>query len=206
MGKGRHFARRCAIDVMHSIRAEIENEEDEEQKNVLRKHLSRSESDGILNSMLNIARDLPEFRIGSNELDSISYLLKVRNGIICLGTGEREEDHPSYLVTKEVPILYDEDAECPVFMKFLYEILMGDDDLISYVQRAVGYTLTGDNSEQCMFLLYGDGANGKSVLQNVITMLLGEYCIAAPPQMLVSRTRSATNDLATAGSKNAVTI
>jgi len=123
-----------------------------------------------------------------------------------LRTGALGGNDPDALITKGTDIEYDESASCPQFIEFLDQIFEGDQDLIGFVQRAIGYTLTGRNQEQCMFLMFGEGANGKSVLQNVIAALLGEFRVSAPPQMLVSKARSATNDIARLRGARLVTL
>ena len=67
------------------------------------------------------------------------------------------------------------------------DLFEGDQDLISYVQRAIGYSLTGSTAEQCLFILIGDGANGKSTFVNVMSKLLGDYSKAAASQTLVAK-------------------
>ena len=76
----------------------------------------------------------------------------------------------------------------------MYDIFEGDQDLISYVQRAIGYSLTGSTSEQCLFILIGDGANGKSTFVNVISKLLGDYSKAAASQTLVAKGSTSVGD------------
>ena len=99
----------------------------------------------------------------------------------------------------QCPVEFDPAATCPVFMEFL-ERVMGDDlELIAYLARITGYSLTGSTAEQCLFFLYGSGANGKTTFLNVIKDILGpEYCKQTPPESLMvhKNGRGATNDLA----------
>jgi putative DNA primase/helicase len=76
----------------------------------------------------------------------------------------------------------------------VYDIFESDQDLISYVQRAIGYSLTGSTSEQCLFILIGDGANGKSTFVNVISKLLGDYSKAAASQTLIAKGSTSVGD------------
>ena len=71
---------------------------------------------------------------------------------------------------------------------------MGNEDLISFVQRAVGYTLTGRNDEQCFFILNGDGANGKSTLINTLNQMLGAYSKQAASHTLMANGRQGVGD------------
>ena len=106
-----------------------------------------------------------------------------------LRTGEllpyRREDY----ITKLAPVIYDMDAECPTWLNFLQKIMNGNKSLIKFIQKAVGYSLTGDTREQVLFFLHGFGANGKSSMINVITALLGDYALQTPAETFLQDNR-----------------
>jgi putative DNA primase/helicase len=90
------------------------------------------------------------------------------------------------LVTKIAPVAVSAKAQCPVFMKFIERITGGDAKLVEYIQKFVGYSLTGENSEQVLFFLYGkSGNNGKSTLVNTLRAMLGDYGAHTPTETLV---------------------
>lgn len=97
------------------------------------------------------------------------------NGIVDLKTGELITLSSKDLVMKQAPVNYHRHAKCPIFNKFLHDVFNGDTDLISWMQRAIGYTLTGLTSEQLFFIAYGTGANGKSTLFETILDIIGDY-------------------------------
>jgi putative DNA primase/helicase len=97
------------------------------------------------------------------------------NGTIDLRTGQLKPHKRENLITKLVPIEYDPKAKCPKWEQFLLDITDNDPELVSYIQRAIGYTLTGDTREQCLFFCYGQGSNGKTTFLEVLRHLLGEY-------------------------------
>jgi putative DNA primase/helicase len=77
-----------------------------------------------------------------------------------------------------IPVEYSSDAVCPQWVSFLNRIFKSNpekDKIISFLQRAVGYTLTGDTSERAVFLMHGLGANGKTVFIRVLEALFGDY-------------------------------
>ncbi len=74
-----------------------------------------------------------------------------------------------------INVVYDSDAKCPEWEKFLDLVTGGDQDLQSFLQLAVGYTLTGRTDEHCLFVLYGTGSNGKTTFTETIRLLLGDY-------------------------------
>ena len=111
--------------------------------------------------------------------DSDPWLFGVSNGVVDLQTGKfRAAQREDYII-KQAGTAYDAAATCPTWEKFLLRVLGGDAELISFIQRAVGYTLTGNISEQCLFFPYGTGQNGKSTFMECLQYLLGSYGIKA---------------------------
>jgi putative DNA primase/helicase len=116
-------------------------------------------------------------------------------GVLRLGPENSNTD--SVFVTKKLGANPQEGANCPDWTKFLDQVFEGDCELISFLQRAVGYSLTGHVSEQCLFILVGTGANGKSTFLKVLQCLLGDYAGTVPMQTLMQqRHGTQTNDLA----------
>lgn len=101
------------------------------------------------------------------------------------------------LMTMHSPVVFDSAAQCPQFLAFIDQVTGGDKKLASYLQRVVGYSLTGMTVEQCLFFLYGKGANGKSTFLNVVKALGGpELAKQTPCETLMVKRTSATNDIA----------
>ena len=131
------------------------------------------------------------------QLDTDRWLLNVLNGTIDLRTGDLREHRRENLITKLAPVIYDPEAACPVWLAFLNRIMCNNDVVIDFLQRAIGYALTGDTREQCLFLLYGTGANGKSTFIETLRAMLGDYaCQTDFTTFLVSRSDAVRNDLA----------
>jgi putative DNA primase/helicase len=100
-------------------------------------------------------------------------LLAVANGVIDLRTCTLRNGRREDRLTMHVPHLYDPEATCPRWQRFLSEIFRGDKELIEHVRRAVGYSLTGEQSEQCWWLLHGSGRNGKSTFLETLQHVFG---------------------------------
>jgi putative DNA primase/helicase len=124
-------------------------------------------------------------------------LLTVLNGTIDLKTGRLQPSRAEDFMTRLVPIEYDLEANCPLWINFLDRIFDADYEVIDYLQRFAGYCLTGRTGEQVLLFLYGLGCNGKSVLANVLGALLGDYSSTAGAELLMARdNRNATNNVA----------
>lgn len=104
------------------------------------------------------------------------YLLGCPNGVVNLKTGERHDGYADERITLQTRVPYVPDAACPRWMKFLNEIFLADQEVITYVQRALGYSLTGNIREQCFFMCVGGGSNGKSTFLSTLDHIWGQYC------------------------------
>jgi putative DNA primase/helicase len=137
-----------------------------------------------IENMLWMARSDPGVVIGRDSIDTDNFLLGARNGVINLRTGELRGGEKGDFVTKACSCNFDAAATAPRWLTFLEEIFAGQTDLVSYIQRAIGYTLTGDTREQCLFFLHGPGANGKSTFIEILVSLLGDYGTTASQNVL----------------------
>ena len=139
----------------------------------------------------------PAAWVESEELDANEWLFNCRNGTIDLRTGKVRAQERADFVTKVANVEYRQGADCPRWKRFLGEITGGSEELVSYIAKAAGWALTGDMSEQTMFILYGSGANGKSTLLNALLELFGDYAISAPTETFMRRRgEGISNDIA----------
>jgi putative DNA primase/helicase len=122
------------------------------------------------------------------DFDKDSFLFNVMNGTVDLRTGEIHKHRPIDLISRRAPVSYDAVAEAPRFEQFVVEIMDGDVDRATFLQRWFGYCATGDTSEQKMVLHIGPGANGKSTLLDAMGGVFGEYAGTAPPGLLTAPT------------------
>ncbi len=188
---------RWAKDVPRLLYAEAGQCTDDTARKGLASWAMRSESTGRLSATVTLARSEPGIPVIPDALDRDKWLLNVQNGTLDLRTGTLRSHDRGDLVTKLAPVDYDPDAACPLFKAFLRRIFAGDDTLIAFVQRAVGYSLTGDVSERALFILHGSGANGKSTLLEALRETLGDYALRTPTTtLLTKRDDGVPNDVA----------
>ena len=141
---------------------------------------------GGLDRMLDLAKSL--LAVEDDRLDADPWLLNVENGTIDLRVGRREKHDPRDLVTKITPVRANRRARCPLFKKFLRRITGDDAGLRTFIQKAVGYSLTGSTTEQAFFFVHGkSGNNGKSTLVNLVRDMLGDYGCHTPTETLLTK-------------------
>ncbi|MCJ2110212.1 phage/plasmid primase, P4 family [Methylobacterium sp. E-025] len=143
--------------------------------------LKTAQSIARINAILEIAK--AHTNKASREFDTDPFIVGCGNGVLDLRIGDIID--PTIIVTKRLGTNFNKNAECPLFMNFLGQVFNGDKAKISFVQRSVGYTLTGKTTGQCMFVAIGTGANGKSTFLKVIQSLLGDYAGTVPSHSLM---------------------
>ena len=119
--------------------------------------------------------------------DADPWLIGVENGVVDLKTGNLRTGLRDDRITKHTSVKYDTGAECPRFISFLDKIFAGNKDLISFIQRAVGYSLVGESRDRAAFICYGKGRNGKSTLLGVMLAIFGEYGKSAAPELFMAK-------------------
>lgn len=138
-------------------------------------------SAGTVAAVERLARSDRRHAATAEQFDADPWLLNTPGGIVDLRTGSMTPCDPTRHCSKATavepaPILHD---ECPIWHAFLNRVLNNDQKLVEYLQKVVGYSLTGVTTEQQLWFLYGTGRNGKGVLINTITGILGSYaCVA----------------------------
>lgn len=150
------------------------------------KWLVKSEMEPRLNAMVNLARSEPPIPIRAGAFDPDGMLLNVANGIVDLRTGELRPHDRSAMCSCITPIAYRPDAKAPRWEQFLNEVMCDDAGMITYVRRAVGYSLTASQIEQCLWFLYGNGSNGKSLFLELLKFVFGDYATVGAPGLLES--------------------
>ena len=134
---------------------------------------NRSLSRASIQNMLELAKPMMAARL--HELNADPMLLGTANGVIDLKTGRLLAPRRTFMMTHHSPAVYDPVATCPRWEQFISEITCGNADYAAFLQRCVGYWITGRTDEQLLFFLHGGGCNGKSTFMSVIQQLLGEF-------------------------------
>lgn len=157
----------------------------------------KSEAEKIIRAGITLAQSEPGIAVLPSGFDTDPWLLNCRNRTLDLRTGALRPHRRDDLITRLVPVDYDPAAEAPEWEKYLDRVMGGDRGMKSFLQRAAGYSLTGDISEQVLFILYGTGENGKSTFLDVLEALFGDYALHTPTEtLMVKKNSGIPNDLA----------
>lgn len=177
-------------------------------RNELLKHAMKSQSEARINAMINLARVEVGVTISADRLDADPWSFGVQNGVIELRHGRFRCPLREDLITKSAGTAFDLNADCPNWDQFLRTITDNDRDLQTYLQRVVGYMLTGSVGEEVCFILYGVGRNGKSTFRETVHTLLGSYALAADANLMIERKSpgGATEEIARLKGKRFVAV
>lgn len=175
---------RCAQQTAVSIHAEAQRHTSKASRKKVAEWAFVSESFGRLSVMTRVAQSM--VTIEPDDLDPDPFLLNVQNGTLDLRTGELRPARQDDLITKVAPVVFDPAATCPTWERFLHRIMDGSETLVSFLRRVVGYSLTGSVSEECCFVLFGHGRNGKSTFIETLASMLGsDFARKLPSELLL---------------------
>jgi putative DNA primase/helicase len=182
----------AAYDTARKIRAEANlvrgrDEESIKIKETIIKWSKQSESKSRLDAMVNLAQSDEKIATRLEDFDQNLSLFNCANGTIDLTSGDLKSADRADLLTNMSPVVDDAGAVCPRWKQFVLEVMSGDQEMADFLQRAVGYSLTGETSEQCMFILWGTGANGKTTFIELVRHVLGTYAQAADFQTFMAK-------------------
>ena len=177
--------RKLCKDTIKQIYQEALKLDDFEARKALMQFALSCESVKRQKDMAEFAQSEDGVPILPDDLDKNIYLINCLNGTVDLRTGELRPHKRSDLTTKLVPANYNPGAKCPVWLSHLDKIMAGNKDLIEFLQRAFGYSLTGDTSERKIFIEWGGGFNGKSITNDTIAVVMGDYAMRTPTETLL---------------------
>lgn len=169
------IAVRFALSITQARYHAAQRSPNQTRQRLLSAYATRGENARNLSSMLTLASIHPQFSSTIDQYDTNPFLASTPSGTLDLETCTIKPADQNDNLSMRFGATYDAAATCPTWVQFINEVFSGDQDLIDFIQRAIGYSLTGDITEQCMFLCYGKGANGKSTLLNLLERLLGDY-------------------------------
>lgn len=200
--------KKLADDIINDIKKEAFVERDEEKQQAILKWASHTASSKGKEAMVKETQHIEGIPVLMEELDCYNDYLNCQNGIVNLRTGELLPHDSNFMMSNISYAEYDNSGKEPkMWLQFLNDVTNGDKELQEYLQKCVGYSLTGSVREQCAFFLYGLGNNGKSTFLDTISDLLGNYASNVRPDtiMMKKNNSGANSDIARLKGKRFVT-
>ncbi len=186
-----------------------------EQKKAAWNWAFKGEGRGRITNTLALARSVLPLADSGEHWDEDPFLVGVQNGVVDLRTGRWRKAMPADRVTMRVRAAYDPTATCPLWLDTLAGIFAPQNlftaedsrSMLAFMQRAIGYSITGDCREECCFFAWGGGCNGKGTIMNTLGWLLGDYTDDMPYSTLERSERGGgiPNDVAKLVGKRFIT-
>lgn len=148
------------------------------------KLMSRFSSPAGLKAILEMATYDSSNHVSPSEFDRDKHLLNTPTLVINLKTGERFPHDPKFMMTRRT-VVGPSRMPTPLFLQFLHDFAQGDEAVMAFLQRFCGYCLTGETREHKLLFLCGPGGNGKSLILNLLRMIMGSYAKTANAQILM---------------------
>lgn len=177
----RERARECAKQVARELAMEAATQLNEDAF----KSAKRAGSARGVSAILELARSTPAIVFAPSDADRDPWLLNCQNGTLDLRNGTLRAHDPADLITRVCPVAFDDNAVAPLFERFLIEV-QPDPDVRAYLARLFGYSAVGIVNQHVLAVLWGAGANGKSVLADLVGFVLGDYARPGPTSLIVS--------------------
>lgn len=181
----RHEVLGLAIEVARKIPEEARFVADADELKAIIRFAKSAESAARVNAALSFGRN--KMAAVPDEFDRDPMALNLRNGTFDLTRGVLRPHKAADYLMKLAPVEYLPEARCPLWQKFVAEIMCDDLGLVDFLQRAIGYALSGDMREQVLFIMYGTGENGKTTFIETIHALLGDYALSTPAYTFLDR-------------------
>lgn len=143
------------------------------------KFLRKISNSSAKSRIIREAGEYLDIAITKKDFNRAGMLINTPDKAINLSTGKEIDDRKHLLFDQHTNYSPDPAMDAPRWSKFLLETFQGDTEMIRWIQKVLGYAITGETGEQVFFIMLGEGQNGKSVLASVMQKLLGNYAHSA---------------------------
>lgn len=182
--------KKLADEICEELKKEAWQIEDEKIQEAALKWAKRTAGSSAKEAMVKECQHLEDIPASPDAFDAYNDFLNVQNGVVNLRNGELMPHDSRLMLSKITNCEYDAKKKKPKrWLQFLDEITGGDKELQAYIQKSIGYSISGSNKEQCAYFLYGMGNNGKSTFLDTIADMLGDYASNAQPDTLMLQSR-----------------
>lgn len=182
---------KCYADLMiEKMKEEAVKEPDTKIADSLWKNVKHMASNSGKEAMLKEAQHIGVIPTQNKDYDQNAYLLNCNNGVVDLRTGVILPHRREYMLSRNTGIDCDMSGEPTLWVETLTGIFKKSIDMVDYIQKALGYSITGDTKEQCFFQCWGNGSNGKSLFFGVVYNVFGSYALNAQVESILTRGKS----------------
>lgn len=188
-GKIRDFVDLLAKDMCE----ELKNEEDETKRKLIASNINKIQNNAGKKALLEECEHIDDIPVLNSDFDKDKYIICANNMMFDLQNGTPIDFDRNYMISQTITCDIDLEHEPTRWLKFLDEIFEGDKEMINYTRKVLAYALSGSTREQCMWIFYGDGNNGKSLMLEILNELMGSYGITARPELLVDARNANTS-------------
>lgn len=186
---------RRAKDTVKAMWRELDGIEGEQERKDFVKWCYASESAKHLANMLVVAQSEPEIAATPRDFDTDKWVLNLLSGTLDLRTGQERAHNRADMITKVAPVHYERGARLALWDEFIEAVTDGSAELMGFLQRAAGYTLTGETGEEKLFFAHGPTRTGKSTFLQALRATLGDYAATADFEtFLHNKNRSGPRD------------
>ena len=182
--------KKLADEICEDLKREAWKIPDEDLQEQALKFAKRTAGSAPKEAMIKECQHLYDIPASPDDFDAYTDFLNVQNGVVNLRNGELMPHDSRLMMSKICNCEYDVKRRKPKrWLKFLDEVTNGDKALQDYIQKGIGYSISGSNKEQCAYFLYGMGNNGKSTFLDTISDMLGDYASNAQPDTIMLQSR-----------------
>lgn len=201
--------KKLADDICEDLKRQAFLQEDDDVQEQMLKFAHKTAASKAKEAMIKECQHLGNIPASPDDFDGYVEYLNCQNGIVNLRNGELIPHDSNFMMSKICLAEYDNSGKKPeLWLSFLRDVTKGNEELMEYIQRCVGYSISGSTREQCAYFLYGMGNNGKSTFLDTIADLLGGYSANAQPDTLMIQSKmggGANSDIARLKSARFVT-
>lgn len=182
--------KKLADEICEDLKKEAWKIQDDDLQEAALKFAKKTAGSSAKEAMIKECQHLYDIPASPDDFDAYEDYLNVQNGVVNLRNGELMPHDSRLMMSKICRCEYDVKRRKPErWLKFLDDVTNGDKDLQDYIQRCIGYSLSGSNREQCAYFLYGMGNNGKSTFLDTIADMLGDYAANAQPDTIMLQSK-----------------
>lgn len=183
----RQVVKSYADILINEMKEDLISEQDSKTANEIFKNIKRLSSSSGKEAMLKEAQHIGDIPVTNNDFDINKMLLNCENGVVDLASGKLLPHDRKYMISKNTHTNVDLNGKCDKWIDCLRAIFKGSEEMIYFIKKAVGYSLTGSTKEQCFFQCHGNGSNGKSVFFNTIYNVFGDYVLNCQVESIVAK-------------------